>query len=104
MPNVIVCCAGSGEHLSRAYTQASTPLSRARMCKGVLDKLQLGAEVQSGYCKGALVSKPVAPYTAGHENVGKAPSPRGLYYFPIDCCHLCSVTPKIGEQHKSTLM
>jgi hypothetical protein len=22
---------------------------------------------------------------------GKAPSPRGLYFFPIDCFHLCSV-------------
>jgi hypothetical protein len=54
--------------LSRAYAQASTPLSSCpRMCKGVLDKLQLEAEVQSGYCKRALVSKPVAPYTAGHE-------------------------------------
>jgi hypothetical protein len=25
------------------------------------------------------------------EAVVKAPSHRGLYYIPIDCCHLCSV-------------
>jgi hypothetical protein len=25
------------------------------------------------------------------QTVGKAPSHRGLYSFPIDCCHLCSV-------------
>jgi hypothetical protein len=28
---------------------------------------------------------------AGVLCVGKAPCHRGLYYFPIDCCHLCSV-------------